>query len=143
MLALAATDAVGAILFATLYAVAGARYLDQRAFLACLVLLFGLVTALWLWVEARHRAAGPLRRVWRASAGLALVIVGTPALTLMPLFWLDGVVPPEAGLDAVKRPVMVLLLISLGLVAAVNVIGGVIAVGRGLLRSRSASPSSR
>ena len=54
MVALAMTNAVGIVLFGILYAVAGAGWLPQSAFLACLVILFGLVTALWIGVEERQ-----------------------------------------------------------------------------------------
>jgi hypothetical protein len=41
----------------------------------------------------------------------------------MPLFALKEALPAEAGLDDVVRPVMVLLLISLALVALMNIAG--------------------
>jgi hypothetical protein len=41
----------------------------------------------------------------------------------MPLFALREALPADAGLDDVIRPVMVLLLIALALVALVNVCG--------------------
>ena len=45
VLTLAAANGVGVVLFGVLYAVAGARWLPQSAFLICLVTLFALVTA--------------------------------------------------------------------------------------------------
>jgi len=143
MLAMAAANAVGVVLFATLYALAGARYLGQLGFLICLLVLFALVTALWVRVEARHRALEPVSRLGRVAVGLAIVILATPAVVLMPLFWLDTVVPEEAGVNAVLAPVMALVLISLFLVVVVNMIGGFIALGRGLLSSRARRASIR
>ena len=123
MLALAATNTVGLLLFATLYIIAGARYLPQPAFLACLAILVVIVTGLWVRVEARHRALDPLRRLGRVTGGLLIVLIAAPALLLMPVFWLESVVPPEAGLKPVLAPLMSVMLISLALTVAVNVLG--------------------
>ena len=130
MLALAATNTVGLLLFATLYITAGARYLPQPAFLACLAVLFVMVTALWVRVEARHRGVDPLRRLGRVTGGLAIVLIAAPALLLMPVFWLDSVVPAEAGLRPVLAPLMSVMLISLALILAVNVMGALAAAVR-------------
>ena len=129
MVALAMTNAVGAVLFGALYAVAGAGALSQAGFFACLALLFALVTALWVRVEARHRALEPLRRVGRVAIGLAAVALAAPTLVLMPIFWLDTRLPEEAGLNRLLAPIMTLVLISLALVAMVNVVGAAVAIG--------------
>jgi hypothetical protein len=123
VLALAATNTVGLLLFATLYIMAGARYLPQQAFLACLAILVVIVTGLWVRVEARHRALDPVRRLGRVTGGLLIVLIAAPALLLMPVFWLESVVPPEAGLKPVLAPLMSVMLISLALTVAVNVLG--------------------
>ena len=140
MLALAATNAVALVLFGALYAVAGARYLPQPAFLACLLVLVALVTVLWVRVEERHRALDPIRRLGRIVAGLVLVVVVTPPAVLMPVFWLDQQLPSEAGFTPLVGPIMALTLIALALTAAVNVLGGVIVAGRGLARRRRVQP---
>jgi hypothetical protein len=127
--ALAATNAVSVLLFGTLYALAGAGRLSQGAFLACLGVLFVLVTALWVRVEGRHQAFEPLRRLGRVAAGLMAIVIGTPMLVLMPLFWLDSKLPPEAGLNRLLAPIMTLVLISLVLVILVNAAGAVVATG--------------
>lgn len=129
MFALAATNAVSVLLFGTLYALAGAGRLSQGAFLACLGVLFVLVTALWVRVEGRHQAFEPLRRLGRVAAGLMAIVIGTPMLVLMPLFWLDSKLPPEAGLNRLLAPIMTLVLISLVLVILVNAAGAVVATG--------------
>ena len=136
MLALAAIDMVGVILFAALYATAGARLMSQGAFLACLALMFALVTALWVRVELRHRALEPLRHFGRVAAGLVLVVLGVPTLVLMPAFWLDSHLPSEAGFTRYLAPLMTLVLVSLGLVALVNVVGGLVVTGRGVAGGR-------
>lgn len=133
MLVLAAANTVGVVLFAALYAAAGAGFMGQGAFLLCLVLLFGLVTALWVRTEARHRHLDPLARLGRAAVGIVLVIVATPIVVLMPLFWLDTKVPPEAGLNRALAPVMTLVLISLALIILANFIGAAIAAARALV----------
>jgi hypothetical protein len=133
MVALAATNAVGVILFGTLYAFAGARRLPQLAFMSCLLIVFALVTALWVRTEARHRALHPLRRLGRAMVGLVAVIVVTPAAVLMPLFWLEGVLPAEAGMAAALGPIMALVLISLALVMLTNIVGALVIAGRAAL----------
>ena len=124
---------VGVVLFATLYAVAGARYLSQAGFLACLALLFPLVTWLWVRTEARHRALEPIRRIGRVALGLVAALIAVPMITLMPLFWLDSQLPPAAGLSSLLAPTMSIALISLVLVVLVNITGGVVIVGRALL----------
>jgi Flp pilus assembly protein TadB len=128
MVALAMTNAVGAVLFGTLYAVAGAGGLSQAGFLACLAVLFAVVTALWVRVEARHRALEPLRRVGRVAMGLVAVALAAPTLVLMPIFWLDTRLPEEAGLNRLLAPIMTIVLISLVLVALVNLIGALVAI---------------
>jgi hypothetical protein len=106
--------------------------MGQGAFLLCLMLLFGLVTALWVRTEARHRHLEPLARLGRAVVGVVLVVVATPIVALVPLFWLDTKVPPEAGLNRVLAPVMTLVLISLALIVLANFIGGAIVAVRAL-----------
>jgi hypothetical protein len=140
--ALTATNAVGALLFGTLYAVAGAGRLSQGGFLVCLAVLFALVTALWTRVEGRHRTLEPLRRLGRVTGGLVAVIIGAPMLVLMPLFWLDTQLPAEAGLNQLLAPIMTLVLISLVLVVLVNVVGAAVAMGAAVAsRSRAAQRS--
>ena len=130
MLALAAINMVGVVLFAAVYAAAGARLMPQGAFLACCALIFALVTVLWVQVEHRHRTLEPHRRLGRVAAGLVVVVLGIPTLVLMPAFWLDSRLPPEVGFTRYLAPLMTLVLISLGLVVLVNVVGGVVAAGR-------------
>jgi hypothetical protein len=130
VLALAAANFVGVVLFAAVYAAAGARWLSQMAFVACLLVLFVLVTALWVRTEARHRRLDPVRRLGRAAVGLVAVVISIPMLTLLPLAKLETVLPPEAGLDRVTSPVMALLLVSLALVVLVNVAGAAVIAGR-------------
>ena len=138
MLALAGANAVGVVLFGALYAAAGARRLSQSAFLVCLVMLFLLVTGLWVRIEARHRALGVVRRVGRVMISLVTVVAGTPMVVLMPLYWLETQLPPDAGLSGALAPVMALVLVSLALVASVNVTGAVVAAGLALVRRRTA-----
>ena len=119
-------------MFAVVYATAGARFMSQIAFAACLFVIFSLVTALWVRVEARHRGLETLRRIGRVAAGLVVVLLGVPAFVLMPAFWLDTQLPDEVGFTRYLAPLMTLVLISLGLVVLVNVVGGVVAAGRGV-----------
>ena len=133
MLALAATDAVGAILFGVLYAVAGAGLMSQGSFLACLGLLFALVTTLWVQAETRQRGQPPLRRVGRVVAGLALALVATPGMVLMPLFWLDGQLDPHDALRRLLPTAMAVTLIALVLVVLVNAVGLLVIGGRAVL----------
>ena len=137
MLALAAANAVGVVLFGTLYAMAGARVLSQAAFLACLVFVFALMTALWVRTEARHRGPFAARRAGHIIVALTIIVLVTPAAVLMPLFWLDEQIPPEAGLHAMRGGVMALLLITLVLVFLVNLVGSIVATGRAALGRRA------
>ena len=144
MLALAATNGVGVVLFSVLYAVAGARWLPQWAFLACLVILFGLVTALWVSVERRQGSGrGGVARLGRIAFGLVVVTLTVPTVVLMPLFWLDSRLPPDAGLNPMLAPVMTIVLIALMLIAFVNVVGGILALLRATLRRRSRAADRR
>ena len=136
MLALAAANAVGVVLFGTLYAIAGARVLSQVAFLGCLAVLFALMTTVWIRTEARHGGVAPLRRIVRIVGGLLCVVVATPAVVLTPVFWLDAQLPVEAGLHAVRGGVMALILVTLVLVVLVNVTGSVVVAGRAVLAGR-------
>lgn len=142
MLALAATDAVGVILFGALYAVAGAGLIPAPPFRACLVLLFGLVTALWVRAEARHQGLGAGVRIARAALGLVLVMVAAPVLVLMPVFWLDAQLPEDAGLRPVVGGVMAVILVALTLVVLVNALGGLVAAVRVRARTRP-GPTAR
>jgi Flp pilus assembly protein TadB len=134
VLALAAANTVGLLLFVTLYIVAGLRYLPQPAFLACLAILFVMVTALWLRVEARHRTLDALRRLGRVTGGLLIVLIAAPALLLMPVFWLESALPEEAGMRPVLAPLMSVMLISLALITGVNVVGALAAVAHAVVR---------
>lgn len=140
MLVLAAADVVGVVLFGTLYVLAGTRRLSQIAFTSCLVVLFALVTALWIRTEARHRGLHPARRFARAVVALAAVVVVTPAAVLMPVFWLEQVLPPEAGAGAMPAPIMTIVLVSLVLVVLTNLFGAAVIGGRAVLRSRGERP---
>jgi hypothetical protein len=140
MLGLAAANVVGVVLFGTLYALAGARRLSQAAFGACLIVLFALVTALWVRTEARHRGLNAARRFGRAGLALVAVIVIAPAAVLMPVFWLESVLPPETGAGAMPAPVMTILLISLVLVVLANLVGSAIIAGRVVLHPRGERP---
>jgi len=140
VLALAATDAVGLVLFGTLYAAAGAGLIPSTPFRLCLVLLFGLVTALWVRAEARHRALGALARIGRAALGLVVVVLAAPVVVLMPIFWLDAQLPEEAGLRPVVGGIMTVVLVALALVALVNALGGLVAGVRALARAGRGAP---
>jgi hypothetical protein len=140
MLALAAANAVGVVLFGAVYALAGTRRLSQTAFLACLMVIFGLVTALWIRTESRHRMLHPARRLGRATVSLIVVIIVTPAAVLMPLFWLEGVLPPETGAGAVLAPAMTLVLISLVLIVLTNLVGLAVILGGLVFRARGGGP---
>ena len=112
VLTLAAANGVGVVLFGVLYAVAGARWLPQSAFLICLVTLFALVTALWVSVERRQGSGrGGVARLGRVVFGLVAVALVAPTVALMPLFWLDSQLPPEAGLNPMLAPAMTIVLI--------------------------------
>src|SRR5262245_11873573 len=130
MLALIATNVVGAVLFAAVYATAGARLMSHAAFLVCLPLIFALVTTLWVRAERRHARLPPLRRLWRAVAALGLTVIGVPAVVLLPLAKLDGLLPPEAGIERASAVAMALLLISLVLIVLANLLGALVILAR-------------
>jgi hypothetical protein len=127
MLALGAANAVGVVLFGVLYAVAGAGFLSQRTFLLCLGALFLLVTVVWTQTERRHRRLDGLARIGRAAAGLLSVVLATPMLVLMPMFWLDTQLPEDAGLRRILAPTMAVVLVSVVLVVLTNIVGAIAA----------------
>ena len=141
MLALAAANAIGVVLFGTLYAIAGARLLPQLAFSACLLVLLVFVTVVWVRTEARHHGLDPVRRIGRISGGLLLVVVVTPAVVLAPLFWLDEQLPAAAGLRAARGGIMALVLITLVLVVLVNVVGVLVVIARAVVGRRAGGRS--
>lgn len=138
MVALAAANLVGVVLFATLYAVAGARLLPQLTFIACLAVLFLLMTTVWVRTEARHQGLQARRRAARIVLGLLVVLLITPMVFLAPLFWLAEQLPPDAGLHAARGGIMALVLIALILVVLMNVTGSLVAAGRAVLARRHA-----
>src|SRR5262245_4447539 len=107
--------------------------MSQAAFLACLVVLFALVTALWLRVEGHQRHLQPAGRVGRVVASLAAVVIAVPIAVLAPVFWLDAQLPVEAGLHTRRGAVMVVVLIALVLNLLVNVAGRVRIAARFIL----------
>ena len=136
MLALAATNLAGALLFAALYAAAGARVLPAATFPAALLGLFLLMTILWVRVERRHAALDAVRRLGRVAVGLVLGMGVTVIGVLMPLFWIESHLPPEAGLTTLLAPIMSVLLVALVLTAVVNLAGAVASAGLALVRRR-------
>ena len=142
MLALAGINTLGLALFVGWYMAAALRWLSHGAFLAGMVVLFGVVTALWVRVEDRGAASrGLLERIGRASVALLLVVVLGPVAVLMPLFALDAQLPAEAAMDHLISRTMVLLLVSVALVVLCNM-GGAIAQTVRTLRARLARPGS-
>lgn len=133
MLQLAGTNAIATVAFALIYAAAGARWLNQGAFLASLTVFFISLTALWVHVE-RSRPGGrdALSRLGRGVLALVVVVIGLPALALAPLFALQEALPAGAGFADVVRPVMVLLLLALVLVTTMNAAGVAVLAVSGL-----------
>ena len=135
MLALAAVDLLGTVVFAGLYAAGAAAEVSSAALLGGLLLLaFAGVTAIWVRVEHRSRGLDPFRRVGRGAIGLLMVLIGLPALVLTPLFWLESQLPLEAVPALHLGPVMALLLVGLALTVAVNAVGAVVSVALGVGR---------
>ena len=142
MLALGALNAVSLTVFGLIYAAAAKQLLTQGAFLASLVVFFVGLTVLWVRTErSRGPARDVLSRAGRIAAGLLLASIAVPGLVLMPLFFVNEHVPPEAGVADILGPVMFVLLASLILVALVNA-AGVLALGvSAILRWWSRSPA--
>jgi hypothetical protein len=129
VLALAAVNVLGAVVFAGLYAVGAAVRVSPAAFLAGVLLAFAGMTAIWVRVEHRSRALDPLRRIGRGAIGLLMIVIGLPVAVLMPLFWLESQLPLEAVPALHLGPVMALLLLALALIVAMNLVGAVVVVG--------------
>jgi len=135
VLRLAGINLISAVVFFSIYLAAGGRRLSQEAFLASLMVFFGALTALWLHVERpRGRHHDPLSRLGCIAGALVLTLVTVPAVVLMPLFALKGILPADDRLDDVIRSAMVLLLVSLALVATLNVTGVCVITGSALVR---------
>jgi hypothetical protein len=95
-----------------------------------------MMTVVWVRIEARHRQLDPVRRLGRIVGGLAIVLIAGPALLLMPVFWLDSSLPPEAGLRPVLAPLMSVMLISLALTVGINATGLLVAAIRAIVGGR-------
>jgi hypothetical protein len=134
VLALAAVNVLGAVVFAGLYAVAGRWPVSPVAMAIGLSLVFAGMTALWVNVEQRSRALDPWRRIGRVAIGVVAVVIGLPVTVLMPLFWLESQLPPEAVPLLNLGPVMALLLVAVVLVVAVNGAGGIVTLVLGVAR---------
>jgi hypothetical protein len=130
MVALGAANLAGIVLFGALYAAAGARWISQAVFLACLPILFVGQTALWIRTErAEGRALEPLARLGRAVIGLVAAAAICIVMVLMPLFSLEAYLPPEAGVGRVSGAAMALVFITLVLTFLVNLAGAAFVVG--------------
>ena len=140
MLALAAVNVLGAVVFGALYAVAARAAFAPVALAVGLLGVFAAVTALWVHVEQRSRALEPLRRIGRVAIGLAAVVIGLPAAVLMPLFWLESHLPLEAVPSLNLGPVMALLLVSCVLVVAANGVGAIVTVALTVARRWRSHP---
>lgn len=128
MLTLIAVNLLTAVVFAGVYAAGAGGRLPPGASLLALGLAFGGLAVLWVRVEGRLRGARPIRRLGRGLISLLAVVVGLPAVVLMPLFWLENQLPSEAVAELHLGPTMVLLLAGLALLVLVNVAGGLVAV---------------
>jgi hypothetical protein len=135
MLVLGALNAMGVAVFGLIYAAAAKPLVTQGAFLAGLALCFVGLTVLWVRVErSRGPARDVLSRAGRIAAGLVFAAMGVPGVVLMPLFFINEYVPPEAGVAEILGPVMFILLASLALVALVNVTGIVFLAASAVVR---------
>jgi hypothetical protein len=134
VLTLAAVNVLAAVVFAGLYAAGGSGRLPSPVFVVALPVAFVAATVLWVRVEDRSVARDLLSRVGRAVIGLLAVVIGLPIVVLMPLFWLESQLPPEAVPALHLGPVMALLLAALVLVVAVNLVGALTAVAVALGR---------
>lgn len=124
MLVLGALNAMSFALFSLIYAAAAKHLLTQGVFVAGVVVFFVGMTVLWVRTErSRGPARDVLSRAGRIAAGLVIAAIAVPGLVLMPLFFVNEYVPPEAGVAEILGPVMFVLLASLVLVALVNVAG--------------------
>ena len=93
MLVLAAINALGVGLFVGAYGAAALRWLSQGAFLASLVLAFGVTVALWVRIERRGSLTrSPLERTGRAALALVgrIMVLLITALALVALANLSG-----------------------------------------------------
>ena len=145
MLVLAAINALGVGLFVGAYGAAALRWLSQGAFLASLVLAFGVTVALWVRIERRGSLTkSPLERTGRAAFALVLTVVLAPIAVLTPFFAVRPQLPPEAGADHLVGRIMVLLITALALVTLANLSGATYLVLSALaarLRGRSGPPT--
>lgn len=121
---LAPTNAAILVLIAALYGAGAWEVIPKAGFQVLLVALVAVATVVWVRVERwRLGALHPAARVLRIIGALALALVATPILVLMPLLYLAAGISPSAGIEAVIPRVMGLLLAGEVLTVAVNVLG--------------------
>jgi hypothetical protein len=127
VLPLLAVDLIGALAFATLYAAAASLFLARESFMLGLLALFLLVSLLWVRVERWQNGSLELvRRVGRAAFGLVAAVAVSVVVVLLPLFWLEGKLPPEAGMARLSALAMASLLFAFVHLALVHVAGSLI-----------------
>ena len=135
MLALVGLNVLGAALFGAVYGLAGARYLNQAAFLAALAGAFALMVVLWVRVEGtRGPGRETVSRLGRVTIGYLGAALAVPMLVLMPLFAVEQFLPAEAIPMLRLGPTMFLVLIGLALTLLVNLAGALVAAGTALVR---------
>jgi hypothetical protein len=143
VLVLASVNVLGAVVFAGLYAIGSRAGVTSAALLAALLFLgFVGMTALWVRTEQQSWKLDPFRRIGRVAVALLGVVIGLPIAVLMPLFWLESQLPPEAVPILNLGPVMALLLIALVLIVAMNGVGAVVAVTLTVMRRWRAGRTS-
>jgi hypothetical protein len=129
MLALIAIDLIGTLAFATLYAAGASTFLAQRSFLLSLLALFLLLSVLWFRVERwQNGSLEMVRRVGRAAFGLLAAIAVAIVAVLLPLFWLEARLPPEAGMTRLSALAMASLLFAFVHLALVHVVCSLVIV---------------
>jgi hypothetical protein len=129
VLALVAIDLIATLAFATLYAAGASSFLAHRNFLLSLLVLFLLVNVLWSRVERwQNGSLEMVRRVGRAAFGLLAAIAVAIVAVLLPLFWLEARLPPEAGMTRLSALAMASLLFAFVHLALVHVVCSLVIV---------------
>jgi hypothetical protein len=142
--ALVTTNLAIVLAFGILYGAAATHAISQSVFRAMLIPLLVAGTALWVHVERAQRVGlRPLARALRMLGALAFTVVGIPVLVMMPLQCLAAGMTPSANFGPVALRAATLVAVSLVMVTAVNLLGGLITAGIALVGGRNGAAPGR
>jgi hypothetical protein len=135
MMPLGAMNVVAVLAFAAVYVIGARRWLSEAGFVAAMAIVFVAFTGAWVRVEAaQHAGLDAVQRIGRTAFVGVAVAAGTIVAILLPLFWLEDRLPPEAGIGRASARTMAVVLFALVHLALLHVAAGAVVVAAALVR---------